>query len=163
MKRLIRVGVVCAAAGLCALAIPLVGGQSPAAAPGGGGGEEGRPRPPRGILGDHLGAYLTVEGVRATEGLVGTQTLLVDRVNGKRLKKPVAIWVRNLILPSKKRCVLKGYESGRMIGDPPAAIEAAKEQGKEIVVGQAAWQWEPYFVALIVVEPKGLKLFKAKE
>jgi hypothetical protein len=163
MKRLIRVGVVCASAGLCALAIPLVGGQSPPAAPGGGGGEGGRPLPPHGILGDHLGAYLTVEGVKFENGWAGEQTLRVDRVNGKRLKKPVTIGVRNLKLPSKKRCVLKGYESGKMIGDPPAAIEAAKEQGKEIVVGQAGWQWEPYFVALIVVEPKGLKLFKAKE
>jgi hypothetical protein len=47
-----------------------------------------------------------------------------------------------------------------MIGTPPAVFAAAKEQGREVDGSQAVWQWSPYFVALIVVEPKGLELRK---
>jgi hypothetical protein len=48
-----------------------------------------------------------------------------------------------------------------MIGTPPAALAAAKEQGRtDVNQPQKAWQWWPYFVALIVVEPKGLELLK---
>src|SRR5262249_41414187 len=112
-------------------------------------------------LGYQLGKYLTIEGVRAEEGKVGSRTLLVDTVSGKKLDKPVAVWVNNLDLPAKQRCVLKGYETGKMIGTPPAVLEAAKEQGgKNVEARQAVWQWYPYFVALIVVEPKGLELPK---
>jgi hypothetical protein len=120
------------------------------------------PRQPSGVgvLGERLGAYLAIEGTRAERGKVGVRTLLVDAIGGKKLAKPVAIWVENLDLPAEQRCVLKGYESGRMIGTPPAVFAAAKEQGREVSGSQAVWQWQPYFVALIVVEPEGLVLRK---
>ena len=61
--------------------------------------------------------------------------------------------------PAKERCVLKGYESGEMVGFPEAVLTAVKEQGREITnMSQAVWRWRPYFVALIVVEPKGLEV-----
>jgi hypothetical protein len=67
----------------------------------------------------------------------------------------------NLILPSKQRCILKGFESGEMIGVPPAVSAAAEEQGwKEVPTSQAVWRWRTYFVALVVVEPKDLELQK---
>lgn len=160
MKRFVCSGVMGASAVLCLLAIPRAVGQPP---PPSGGGKVVAvgPRQPGGVLGDQLGEYLTVEGVRAEGGKVGTRTLLVDKVGGKKLAKPVPVWVHNLELPAKQRCVLKGYESGEMIGTPPAVLAAAKEQGrKDVGEGQALWQWRSYFVALIVVEPKGLELPK---
>ena len=115
--------------------------------------------PPRGKLGSYLGEYLTIEGVRAEVGKVGKQTLIVDKVGGKKLDTPIHMWVNNLELPSEKRCVLKGYELGEMIGTPPAVIAAAKEQGRtDVGESQAVWQWRPYFVVLIAVEPKGLEV-----
>ena len=135
MKRFVCSGVVCGTTVLGALAIPLAVGQSP---PGPGGAkveaakEQGRkeveevgPWVPRGLLGNKLGTYLTIEGVRDESGFkVGIRTLLVDTVGGKKLDKPVAVWVNNLDLPAKQRCVLKRYETGMMIGTPPAVLEA---------------------------------------
>jgi hypothetical protein len=124
-----------------------------------GGGKVIAPLTPTGKLGSYLGEYLTIEGVRAEVGKVGKKTLIVDTVGGKKLDKPIHIWVHNLELPAEKRCVLKGYESGEMIGTPPAVIAAAKEQGRtDVGESQAAWQWHSHFVVLIVVEPKGLEV-----
>src|SRR5262245_19016778 len=127
----------------------------------GGGKVIAAPPMPAGKLGTYLGEYLTIEGVRAelAQGKVGKQTLIVDTVGGKKLDKPIHMWVQNLELPAEKRCVLKGYELGEMIGTPPAVIAAAKEQGRtDVGASQAAWQWRPYFVVLIAVEPKGLEV-----
>jgi len=147
-------------AAICALMTPHAIGQ-PTVGPGGGKVESSGPHTPGGKLGVALGEYVTIEGVRAEEGaFVGTRTLVADTVGGKKLDKSIRIWVNNLELPAKKRCVLKGYESGQMIGTPPAVHEAAKEQGRTVGDVQAAWQWRPHFVALIVVEPKGLEVPK---
>jgi hypothetical protein len=160
MTRFMRFGIVCASAALGVLAVPLAVGQPPPA-PGGRAVEAAGPREPGGVLGARLGEYLTVEGVRAEDGKVGTHTLVVDTVGGRKLARPVPIWAHNLDLPAGKRCVLKGYESGEMIGTPPAVLAAAREQGRtDVGEGQAAWQWHPHFVALIVVEPKGLEIPK---
>jgi len=121
-----------------------------------------RPRWPGGKLNDRLGEYLTIEGVRAEQGKVGKRTLIVDTLNGKKLSKPVYIWVHNLELPKGKRCVLKKYESGQMIGTPPAAFAAAKEQGKTFIPQAAGWQWSPHFVVLIVTAPADLDLERSR-
>lgn len=110
---------------------------------------------PLGKLGYPLGTYLTMEGIRMEKGKVGTRTLLVDTINGKKLPSPVPIWidnVRNPGLPKDTRCVFRGYESGKMIGVPNEAAE--KEQ---ISVPAAAWQFFRYFVVTSVVEPENLK------
>ena len=120
---------------------------------------------PYGILGRPLGSYLTIEGVRDANPYVkvGVCTLVVDSVNGKKLDKPVGIWVDNVVaLPEAKRCKLRGYESGRIIGAPPAAFEAAKEEGKTFLPPQAGWQFEHYFIVLSVVQPKDLEIRNKK-
>ena len=117
---------------------------------------------PRVVLGKGLGEYLTIEGVRAEKGMVGPRDMIVDTIDGKKLATPVHIGIRNVDLPVKQRCVLKGYETGEMIGTPPAAQEAAKEQGREAKIEQAGWGWYPLFVVLIVVEPKGLEISRER-
>jgi hypothetical protein len=145
--------------------------QLPVAPPGGGKADlVERPRPPGGLLGDSIGEFLTIEGVKVEDGKPVERTLLVDTVDGKKLPKAVPIWVYNLDLPSKQRCVLTGYETGDMIGIPPAfqKVSPPNEQDLKDVdwdellrhpippPGAQEWQWRPYFVALSAVEPKGL-------
>ena len=92
-------------------------------------------------------------------GKVESNTLIVDTVNGQKLNRPVLVLVRNVRLPTKTRCILKGYECGEMIGSPPALRQATEEQGREYVeLSAAVWRWRPYFVVLIAAEPKGLEL-----
>src|SRR5689334_17784152 len=75
---------------------------------------------PAGSLGYRLGSYLTIEGTRADGFKTGIRTLIVDRVNGQKVGTPVAIWIDNLDLPARTRTVVRGYETLRMIGQPPA-------------------------------------------
>jgi hypothetical protein len=114
-------------------------------------------RVPIGSLGHPLGSYLTVEGVRLDAPKTGVSTLRIDAINGQKLGMPVDIWIDNLDLPKEKRCKIKGYETMRMIGKPPAESDAEEEQGKPAPQPQAAWQVQLYFVALSVVEPKDLR------
>lgn len=112
---------------------------------------------PEGRLGHPLGTYLTIEGVRAETGKVGTNTLLVDTVNGETLDRPIGISVDNVkSLPEGERCVIKGYETGKMIGVPPAVIEAAREAGRNVPPAQAEWQFYRFFVMISSVRPEGL-------
>jgi hypothetical protein len=154
------------------MTVPPALGQLPVA-PGGTNTETVKPRQPDGILGDQLGMYLTIEGVRSEGAKIETGTFLVDTVDGQRLEKPISLVIRgvsvvnhnlqsaSLNLPAKQRCILKGFESGEMIGVPPAVSAAAKEQGwQEVPMSPVQWQWRPYFVALVVVEPKGLELHR---
>ena len=88
-------------------------------------------------------------------GKVGTRTLLVDTVNGQKLAEPVGVWIDNVKhpgLPKETRCVIRGYESGEMIGVPFAVAEA-----ENIPVPQAAWQFRRYFIMTSVVEPESLE------
>jgi len=115
---------------------------------------------PDGGLGHPLGTYLTIEGVRAPQQYMTdtVNTLLVDTVNGKKLDTPGRIWVENAdSLPKDTRCILRGYETGSMIGTPPAVIEAAKEEGKDFTPEQFGWRFQRGFIVLSVVEPKDLK------
>ncbi len=166
------VGIICAGTAFVAMTIPLALGQLPVA-PGGTNTETVKPRQPGGLLGDQLGTYLTIEGVKSEGAKIETGTLLVDTVDGKKLDKPISLVIRGasvvnqnlqpaaLNLPAKHRCIFKGFESGKMIGVPPAVSAAAKEQGwQEVPMSPVQWQWRPYFVALVVVEPKGLELRK---
>lgn len=113
---------------------------------------------PIGSLGFPIGDYLTLEGKRAHGIKTGTQTLLVDAVNGKRLDSPVGIWIDNVDLPPEFRCRLNGYETIRTLGVPPAVEQAAKETGKDICLPQAGWQIQLYFVALCNVVLKDATL-----
>jgi hypothetical protein len=115
---------------------------------------------PIGSLGHPLGAYLTIDGARLDGPKRGVSTLLAEAVNGERLAQPVVIWVDNVDLPAGQRCRIKGYETARMIGMPPARIAAEREQGRDAPEPQAAWQVNLYFVALSVVTPPGLAIRK---
>jgi hypothetical protein len=130
-----------------------------------------KPLQPTGALGDELGVYRTIEGFLSEGIKVETGTLIVDTVDGKKLDQPVSIVIRGAVIANhnlqpailsllpKQRCILKGYESGEMIGVPPAVSMAAKEQGwNDVPMSPKHWQWRSYFVALVVVEPKGLEI-----
>jgi|GEM_PF-2246221 len=170
MKACFFFGIACAGLMLGAMAVPRAIGQ-PRVAPGGAKAEATRPHQPSGYFGD-LGNYMTIEGVLAAEGKVETGTLLVDTVNGRKLDQPIPVVVRahafdrttfllptDFVIPPKQRCVLKGFESGAMIGVPAAVERAAKELRRaDVPMSPTNWRWRPYFVALIVVEPKGIEL-----
>ena len=116
---------------------------------------------PTGSLKHPLGTYLTIEGARVEPEATmqaGVNTLLVDTLNGKKLDKSIGIWIENVdSLPKHSRCILSGYETGRMVGVPPAVIEAAKEEGKDITMPQVGWHFHQYFIVTSVVTPKDLK------
>src|SRR5258708_4778174 len=102
-------------------------------------------RVPIGSLGHRLGDYLTIEGT--VENDAGTRPgdrLFVTKVNGKALDQPTWINIEGLStrdLPDETRCVLKGYENVRMVGQPPALFAAAREAGKPAPDRvQAGWQ-----------------------
>ena len=113
-----------------------------------------------GKLGYPIGSYLTIEGKRINAIKTGVSTLVVFKVNGKKLKEPVGIWIDNVNLPDDITCILKGYETIRTIGQPPAIQKWAKENGKYIPQPQAVWQVKFYFRTLSVVKPKELKIRK---
>lgn len=110
-----------------------------------------------GRLTDRLGELITIEGtqpesLRAGKG--GSTSLRVDTVNGVKLAEPRNVPISGFRIPKDVRCVLKGYETGSMIGTPPAVAQAEKEQGQEpSIPSQAAYQWYTDFVVLIAVEP----------
>ena len=142
----------CLAAVALILAASWAGGQSAVKADP----DAAGPRVPDAVLGGSLGSYLTVEGERVNAPMAGKRTFLVDTVGGRPLATPVKIWVANVDLPDSGRCVFKGYESGTMVGTPPAVLAAAAERGKKVDAGLAVWRWRPEFVALIAVKPDGL-------
>ena len=109
--------------------------------------------PPAGRLGYRIGSYLTIEGTREEDGKVGVNTLRVDTIDGYRLDKPIDIWIDNVTLPSRERCVLKGYETGRWIGVPDEVLRATESPHP-----QAVWQFQFYFLATSVEQPKSLKI-----
>lgn len=115
---------------------------------------------PIGRLGYPIGTYLTIEGQRKNGIKTGVRTFKVLKINGKVTKTPTSIWIDNVDLPPNKICILKGYETFRTLGQPPAIGKWARENGKDVTVPQAGWQIQFYFVALSIVTPDGLKIRK---
>ncbi len=109
---------------------------------------------PMGNLGHPLGTYLTIEGVRVEDGnFLIAPSLLVDTVNGRKLDAPVRIAVEDVsVLPAGERFVLRGYESGKMIGIPPEVVEK-----EHLLQPQAFWQFYHFFVATSAVAPDSVK------
>ena len=111
---------------------------------------------PRGRLGLPLGTYMTIEGIKSEAPKSGTYILFVDTLDGKKLEKSVSVPLENVhTLLSGVRYILRGYETGRMIGVP---LEVARKES--IPLQQAAWQFYRTFVVTSVVEPKDLKVEK---
>lgn len=110
---------------------------------------------PMGLLGFQFGTYLTIEGVRYDDGKTGICTLLVDTVNNKKLDAPMTIWIEDINgLPEKERCIIRGYETGKMIGMPSIP------EYKNSPLPQFGWQFRRFFVATTVVRPESVKLVK---
>jgi hypothetical protein len=172
MRNLVCIGIICSGAFLASSCFPLVSGQLPVTS-GNQNIQSIKPRQPGGILSDQLGVYRTIEGFSDEGGKAESGTFRVDTVDGKKLDKPILLVIRGAVvvdsnlqparlsLPADLRCILKGFESGEMIGVPPAVSAAAQEQKwKDVPMSPVQWQWRPYFVALVVVEPKELELRK---
>lgn len=95
-------------------------------------------------LGPPIGSEIVIEGVRETEGKVGTQTLRVSVIDSKPLAAPVQIWIDNVeSLPANTAIALRGRERVRLIGQPGA---------------QAPLQRQHYFFASAIIRPEGLSL-----
>jgi hypothetical protein len=108
---------------------------------------------PMGDLGFRVGTYLEIEGVRDTGGMVGDSNLLVDTIRGEKIDVPVSVLVENVReLPLGRRCVIRGYESVRMIGLPEQVAEA-----ENLPPTQALWQMQRFFVMTSAMEPKDLE------
>ena len=113
---------------------------------------------PIGELGYPIGSYLVIEGKRVDGIKTGVSTLAVSKVNGNELKKVIHIWIDNIDLPKGKKCIIKGYETFKTLGVPPAVIQAAEENNKDVTMPQWGWQVWFYFIATSVVSPKELKI-----
>jgi hypothetical protein len=112
---------------------------------------------PTGSLGQPLGDYLTIEGITPDQDFKVGSFLWVRKVNGKALPEEVGIPIQDFdssAFPRRTRCILKGYETGRMVGQPPAVIAAAKEAGKPPPPGPPVpWHFSHHFVVLKVITP----------
>ena len=119
---------------------------------------------PTGKLGFTLGKYLMIEGVRGTKPTDKTikdpHSLIVDTVNGKKLRNPIHIYVRNASLGAEIRYSLRGYETGQMRGIPGEIIQKEKEFMGDTPAPQVAWHFSTDFVATSVVEPEGISVGK---
>ena len=111
-------------------------------------------RVPVGRLGYPLGSYLTIEGVRLSEGKGTKQCLVVDTVSGHKLAKPVPIYFR-FSLPEGARCVFKGYETGEWSGSAPE--EVLRLAPRDELFSQAVWGFQNRFVVVAVVQPADFK------
>jgi hypothetical protein len=119
---------------------------------------------PTGRLGEEVGTFLTIEGERQLAGgLVprgpgkDPRRLLVDKVNGVKLPHPVPIVLDNALLEVETRYVLRGYETGQMIGDPPG-IEKEQAYMRKKPPNQAFWSFHTSFIVTSVVEPAGVEI-----
>ena len=104
-----------------------------------------------GKLGYSLGTYLTIEGTLAGEAKPGSR-FIVDTLNGQKLTPPIDIDIRDYKkwgLAEDRRYILKGYESGEMLGVPndAASIENLPPE-------QPVWQFYKYFIITSIFEQK---------
>ncbi len=101
-----------------------------------------------GRLGEPLGAYLVLDGIRFGESqgptMMGGGNYRVESVNGKRLTKPVELWIDSIKkLPAGRRCRVDGYETGQMIGVPGEVLRRTGQAPP-----QAVWQFSVEFVTV---------------
>ena len=106
-----------------------------------------------GVLGHPLGTHLKIEGKRyvdANHPGAFPNSMVVDTVNGRSLARPIAIEIANVpFVPTDTRCIVSGYESGKMVGLPVAVAHA---EGLE--PAQVIWQFYNFFVLTSVQQPE---------
>lgn len=110
-----------------------------------------------GHFGIPIGQYIIIEGKRSkTDNLATTSnTLSVEKLNGKTLKIPADIKLDDIdSLNEGVVYVLKGYETGGMIGIPPPN-EIARRQGGQMEFGL---RFQVSFKIVESVTPGNLKL-----
>ena len=115
-----------------------------------------------GVLGHSLGTYLTISGIRQKKDPFSLITLVVDRINGVQLNSPVQIRMANSEkpwLPDNTRCTLNGYETGRMVGAPPAILKI--HGGQDPLGSSTYWHFQNEFVITSSVKPTSIK-FKSR-
>src|ERR1043166_818351 len=84
-----------------------------------------------GQFGSPLGSYLKLEGKRQGTAMHNAMNVagdfLVERVNGVKLATPRMMWIDQVAkYPEGTDCLVRGYESGEMIGVP---AEVTKNEG----------------------------------
>ena len=113
---------------------------------------------PMGRLGYPLGSYLTIEGSESPDRFKGVDHLLVvDKVNGKNLAKPIGVELRHVEspeLPAHERCIVRGYETGWMEGIPEEVVKAENIPTFQTRV----WGFARVFMVTSVIEPESLKV-----
>jgi hypothetical protein len=112
---------------------------------------------PIGKLGYPMGSFLTLEGVATEHPLFMGPGFVVDSVNGRKLASSIMVVVeqnaKSPRLPKGERCIIRGYESGEMIGEPEAVYKAENIQ----IRSQFGWQFYKCFMVTSVIQPKTLK------
>ncbi|HVT14514.1 MAG TPA: hypothetical protein VHE55_19795 [Fimbriimonadaceae bacterium] len=101
-----------------------------------------------GRLGEPLGSYLVLNGVRFGDShgptMMGGGNFRVQSVNGKHLAEPVELWIDSIKkLPAGRRCKVEGYETGQMIGVPGEVLRRTGQTPP-----QAVWQFSVEFVTV---------------
>jgi hypothetical protein len=111
---------------------------------------------PMGRLGYMVGTYVEIEGVQQLGTLLGNRTLRVDTIDGEKIEKSILLTIDNIGregLPPGKRCVLRGYETVRMVGLPEAVVTAEKLDQPSFY-----FQMHRYFIIRTVVAPAELNI-----
>ncbi len=124
---------------------------------------------PIGILGYRIGEYLTLEGVKEKGVFKAGGRLVVEKINGEVLAKPIAIGLQNVSLPDDQRVVVKGCEIFQIYGNP-ADYWRKKEMGEPVSDWSLAQRGGKMsechvshgFVVVKVVTPVGLKIQEAE-
>jgi len=103
-----------------------------------------------GMFGLPLGTYLKLEGQRVGTGKgprrMGLGNFRVERVNGRVQAAPLIVWVNRVtVLPAGTRCMVRGYETGEMTGEPLDV-----ERHVPGPLPQAVWSFRPRLVVLSV-------------
>jgi hypothetical protein len=105
---------------------------------------------PVGLLGHPLGTVLNVEGVRVENMRKASLpfVLRVETVNGAKLACPMEIDVDNVEPTAAigQRCTLRGYETGRMVGEPEGAITP----GEDSMMQRVPMRFQITFVAITI-------------
>lgn len=107
--------------------------------------------PELGILGYKLQVSLTIEGVKEAWNLkkkTHVRMMLIDTVNGKKLEKPVHLYIKNVntdTLEAGVRCIFQGFQSGEWGGCDGCATPR---------------QFLHYFIVTSIKSPKSLKIDK---
>lgn len=105
--------------------------------------------PEIGILGHKLNTSLTIEGIKQTTNpkkKTHARMILIDTVNGKKLEKPVYLYIKNVntdAIEDRVRFIFEGYQTGEWIACDTCATPR---------------QFLHYFIVTSIKTPKSLEI-----